>query len=192
MRAVPVRAQPAKDYTGVCLIMNVRAAIPEDAAAIAGIRVLTWQIAFRGIIPQPYLDAMDASANEAMWRASISEEMPRVLVAEAAGKVVGFSCFGCCRDEGASSSAGEIWALYVLPDDWDKGVGRQLWLESRRQLVEQGSTVISLWVLEKNLRAIRFYCAAGFAPDASSRKCFEIGGAQVPEIRYLHSVTSCH
>lgn len=172
------------------MTMNVRAALPDDAPAIAGIRVLTWQHAFRDIIPQPYLDAMDASENEAVWRGAISQEMPRVLVAEAEGKVVGFSCFGCCRDEGASSSAGEIWALYVLPDYWDKGVGRRLWLESRGQLVQQGSTVISLWVLEKNLKAIRFYCAAGFAPEESSRKCFEIGGAQVPEIRYLHPVMS--
>ncbi len=135
---------------------------------------------------------MDASENEAVWRGAISQGMPRVLVAEAAGKVVGFSCFGCCRDEGASSSAGEIWALYVVPEYWDKGVGRQLWLESRGQLVQQGSTVISLWVLEKNLRAIRFYRAAGFVPEESSWKCFEIGGAQVQEIRYLHSLTSCH
>lgn len=174
------------------MVMNVRAALPDDAPAIAGIRVLTWRHAFRGIIPQPYLDAMDASENEAVWRGSISKGMPRVLVAEAEGQVVGFSCFGPCRDEEASSSAGEIWALYVLPDYWDKGVGRRLWLESHRQLVEQGSTVISLWVLEKNLKAIRFYRAAGFAPEESSWKCFEIGGAQVPEIRYLHSVTSCH
>ena len=73
-----------------------------------------------------------------------------------------------------------------------KALARRLGLESRRQLVEQGGTVVSLWVLVKNLRAVRFYRAAGFVPEESSRKCFEIGGAQVPEIRYLHSVTSCH
>ncbi len=171
--------------------MSVRAAVPEDAAAIAGVRVLTWQHAFRGIIPQPYLDSMNASENEAVWLGAITEGMPRVLVGEAAGKVVGFSCFGPCRDEDASSEAGEIWALYVLPEFWAKGIGRELWLESCGQLEGQGSTVISLWVLEKNLRAIRFYRAAGFAPEASSRKCFEIGGAQVPEIRYLRPAAAC-
>jgi ribosomal protein S18 acetylase RimI-like enzyme len=78
----------------------------------------------------------------------------------------------------------------VLPGCWDKGLGRRLGLESRRKLVQQGSTEISLWVLEKNLKAIRCYRAAGFAPEESSRKCFEIGGAQVPEIRYLQPVMS--
>ena len=36
----------------------------------------------------------------------------------------------------------------------------------------------------QNARAIKFYRAAGFAPDLSSVKEFELGGKQLQEIRY--------
>jgi ribosomal protein S18 acetylase RimI-like enzyme len=45
---------------------------------------------------------------------------------------------------------------------------------------------VSLWVLERNTRAIRFYTAAGFAIEAGSEKEFELGGLLVREVRMIH------
>ena len=49
---------------------------------------------------------------------------------------------------------------------------------------EQGFKTVSAWVFTQNARAIKFYRAAGFAPDLSSVKEFELGGKQLQEIRY--------
>jgi RimJ/RimL family protein N-acetyltransferase len=51
-----------------------------------------------------------------------------------------------------------------------------------RALHEAGLDDITLWVLEGNERARRFYEACGFQPDGT-RQLLDIGGL-VPEIRY--------
>jgi RimJ/RimL family protein N-acetyltransferase len=45
-----------------------------------------------------------------------------------------------------------------------------------------GYTSITLWVLEANARARRFYQRAGFAPDGARHVLDDLGG--VTEIRY--------
>jgi RimJ/RimL family protein N-acetyltransferase len=52
-----------------------------------------------------------------------------------------------------------------------------------RQLADTGRTSVTLWVLEDNKRARRFYESSGFRPD-SARKLLDFG-EQVAEIRYL-------
>lgn len=92
--------------------------------------------------------------------------------------------FGPCRDDGAPAHAGEIWALYVAPEFWSSGVGRMLWLAACERMIEEGYQSVSLWVIAGNARAIRFYLAAGFAAEPSSRKAFTLGGGTLQEVRY--------
>jgi hypothetical protein len=47
------------------------------------------------------------------------------------------------------------------------------------------ATSISLWVVDGNARAISFYTAAGFRPEAGSIKQFELGGTRLQEARYV-------
>ena len=44
---------------------------------------------------------------------------------------------------------------------------------------------VSLWVIDRNERARRFYCAAGFNVEAESEKEFELGGAKLREVRMV-------
>jgi RimJ/RimL family protein N-acetyltransferase len=50
-------------------------------------------------------------------------------------------------------------------------------------LLKQGHRQCHLWVLAQNVRAIRFYKAAGFERDDSPTKTFEMDGVKVEEIR---------
>jgi RimJ/RimL family protein N-acetyltransferase len=50
---------------------------------------------------------------------------------------------------------------------------------------DRGFTTCSLWVFPQNERAIRFYRAAGFVPDAGPPQAFELGGRQLQEVRYV-------
>jgi RimJ/RimL family protein N-acetyltransferase len=52
-------------------------------------------------------------------------------------------------------------------------------------MAARGAARITLWVLAGNQRAIRFYCAAGFRPEAASTRTLAVGGVQVQEIRYV-------
>jgi ribosomal protein S18 acetylase RimI-like enzyme len=81
------------------------------------------------------------------------------------------SAFDRSRDAGTKSTVGEIWALYVLPEHWGKGAGLALWDGAREGLKEEGCTQVTLWVLLRNERALRFYeQAAGFKREMPSLK----------------------
>lgn len=164
--------------------MPTRAATSTDAEAIGQVHVASWQHAYRHILPAEFLAGLSVKKRQAMWAEAIATGRPHVMVAEADGRVVGFSAFGPCRDADASDAAFEIWAIYLAPSHWSQGLGRELWLASREALLERGARSVSLWVIANNERAIRFYNAAGFEAESSSLKTFELGGARIEEIRY--------
>lgn len=165
--------------------MSIHAATYEDARAIAEVHVLSWQHAYRGLLPQEFLAGLSVQGREGMWAESLINGLPSLRVAKVGGQVVGFSAYGPCRDEGSGPTDYEVWALYVVPAYWSTGLGHQLWLKSQEVMASQGAARISLWVLVGNERAIKFYAAAGFHPEPGSVKTFELGGVQVHEVRYV-------
>ena len=90
---------------------------------------------------------------------------------------------GRCRDaDRTGPGQGEVYAIYVLPEWWGRGAGRLLMAHVVRALAEAGQDDITLWVLEGNQRARRFYEAAGFRLDGA-RQELDLGGP-VTELRY--------
>ncbi|MGE0803377.1 MAG: N-acetyltransferase family protein [Lautropia sp.] len=165
--------------------MEIVPGLPEHAPAIAEIHVEAWQSAYQGIVPDVVLAALSVERREEYWRTALAEGNTQVLVARSANTVVGWVAFGACRDDGAPGDAGELWAIYISPRSWSRGVGQALWLRARNSLVEQGYRTASLWVLDDNQRAIRFYRAAGFQPEPSSTKEIAMGGKSLNETRYI-------
>jgi ribosomal protein S18 acetylase RimI-like enzyme len=165
--------------------MEICRATLKDAHAIAEIHVIAWQAAYNGIIPPAFLEGLSISKHEAHWREDISLGRPEVLIARSDDRVVGWVALGSCRDEGASFTDAEIWAIYVAPSHWSQGIGKSLWLRARAQLVEQGFLSVSLWVLAENQRATRFYRLAGFVPEEYNTKEICLGGKLLQEIRYV-------
>ena len=88
------------------------------------------------------------------------------MLAEAGGRLIGFVDFGVCRDEDvAPGLVGELFAIYVRPDCWGRGVGLALMHEARTRLQRDGFGEVVLWVIEGNRRAIGFYERLGFVRD---------------------------
>jgi ribosomal protein S18 acetylase RimI-like enzyme len=168
--------------------MPVRPATGDDAEAIAQVHVASWRSAYRRILAPEFLAGLSVEQRQARWSDAIANDLPHVLVADADGQVVGFSAFGPCRDADAGALAFEIWALYLAPSHWDRGLGRELWLASREALLQRGAQRVSLWVIANNARATRFYTLAGFAPQPESLKAFELGGMQLEEVRFWQSL----
>jgi len=163
-----------------------RPATPADVPAIAAVRIRSWQAAYRGSVPQDYLDALDVDAE-------ITRRQDRPLdgqhVAEAEGTVVGWLYVGPYRaDEGEQvpgPSCGEVGAIYALPEFWGRGVGRRLLAYGLGELRRLGLSPVLLWVLVANERARRLYERAGFHADGPVVG-FEVGGATLPEMRYRY------
>jgi GNAT superfamily N-acetyltransferase len=106
------------------------------------------------------------------------------LVAEIDGEIVGYVSVGPCRDE---PSEGELYAIYVHPEHWGTGIGRELIQAGEQRMRELGHQEAVLWVLEDNPRARRFYEAAGWSTDGTTRP-IELLGVEVPEVRYSKSL----
>jgi RimJ/RimL family protein N-acetyltransferase len=57
-------------------------------------------------------------------------------------------------------------------------------LAARARLVARKFLTVTFWVFVDNERAIRFYEAAGFAPNQNTLKEISVGGKSLREIRY--------
>jgi ribosomal protein S18 acetylase RimI-like enzyme len=172
------------------LTAAVRPMRAADCGRVAEIRVRGWRYAYRGLVPQPYLDALSAAEDAGRHRARLGRVDGGTvdLVAEAGGRVVGWASHGPCRDGGSAAGDAELYALYVDPDHLGTGAGRALLLECVRQGTALGRSRMFLWVLKENTRARRFYERAGFRADGAEEP-FEAGGALVPEVRYAAALT---
>jgi GNAT superfamily N-acetyltransferase len=164
-------------------VLSVRTATPEDAAGVADVHVRAWQTAYRGLLPDEYLDGLRAADRMVRYRFDVTEpDQPATIVAVDDGVICGFATTGPAQD-GAVPNAGLVHALYVEPALWGRGVGRLLMAEARTRLQRQGFLEGLLWVLVGNDRAQRFYRADGWLPDGS-RRDQEVWGIIVDEMRY--------
>ena len=169
--------------------VRVRKAGAGDAAAIAVVHVLSWQAAYEGLVPQDYLDGLDPARRRGLWDVVLAEgAWPRsgVLVAEIEDRVAGFAAFRPARDEDLDPSLiAEITALYLVPQAWGSGTGRQLMTSALDVLAHAGYRESALWVLDTNARARRFYESAGWRPDGTVKNDGSLGFL-LTEIRYRH------
>ncbi|MFD6999264.1 GNAT family N-acetyltransferase [Streptomyces mirabilis] len=164
-----------------------------DCERVAEIRIRGWQTAYRGLMPEAYLDALSVAEDAARRRERFGRGGGAIvnLVAERDGEVVGWACHGPYRDDearGDGIGAAELYAIYVDPERVGAGVGRALLTESIARCTAAGHERMLLWVLEGNARARRFYAQAGFGPDGGEEP-FDVDGVAVPEVRYARTLT---
>ena len=151
---------------------RLRRATTGDAAAIAAVHVETWRVAYAHVFPAEYLEGLSFAERQELWTRTLSGETFDVFVAELGGRIAGFVSSGPAEDE---SAPGELFALYVLPEDWGKGAGRVLLERAETALRDAGLEAAVLWVLEDNPRARRLYEAAGWGPDGGRKRLGERG-----------------
>jgi GNAT superfamily N-acetyltransferase len=163
--------------------MLLRPAEPEDAIAVARVHVRSWQAAYRTLLPDDYLDQLRPEDRAQKYDfASLDPLKPWTIVAAEGGLIHGFATTGPSRDPDRTNH-GELFALYVDPEQWGRGIGIALLSAARARLFSLGFRNAVLWVLAGNLRAERFYQIGGWAPDGTSRTV-SVWGITVDEVRY--------
>lgn len=169
--------------------MTIRVATVEDAEQIAAVHVQSWQGAYCGLLPDDFLNNLSVERRITQWQNILADPAKIVPVYEDEGQVVGFVSYGRCRDEDLDQDkTGEIYAIYLLPDRWGRGLGAALMQDGLIRLQKQGYKSVSLWVLAGNERAIHFYEQFGFRPDGTTKVESRLGGLELHEVRYVKSV----
>jgi RimJ/RimL family protein N-acetyltransferase len=147
----------------------IRPGTPDDAEATARLHLESWRAAYT--LTGPSLEQ----------RLDQHRRFPASFVAELDGDIVGFVGVGPSRDADAE---GELYTIYVAPDRWGTGVGRELIRAGEERLRELGYHTVVLWMLEGNARAQRFYESAGWSADGE-RRTIDFAGEALPEVRFV-------
>lgn len=101
------------------------------------------------------------------------------------GDPVGCVAYGKSRDR-ALTNWGEIVSIYLLPEYFGKGYGKNLLEIALLDLKQSGYQNIYLWVFKENQRARHFYEKNKFQFNKDECIC-EIVGEQLTDIRYIYS-----
>ena len=155
-----------------------------DAGQVGEVHVRAWQVAYRGVMPDSYLDGLRAEERADMWRQGVEQSWPGQRdVIECDGRVVGFAAYGP-EHGGDDPTRGELYAINLHPGRWRQGLGRQLIRHVTSELRRLGFRRAVLWVEATNDRARRFYESEGWSYDAGSDRVDTALGATVNEVRY--------
>ena len=165
--------------------VTIRPANVDDADDIGKVHVRAWQSAYRGVMPDDYLDGLEAQDHATRWRKHLIAPSPggRALVVVDDHRVVGFASLGPEGDRDAPSDIGQLYAINLDPDVWGRGIGRALLNVATDRLRELGYVQAVLWVVPDNHRARRLYESAGWCDD-ELRRDDEVFGVVVPQMRY--------
>jgi len=111
----------------------LRAATPSDVDAIAELHLASWRAAYRGIVPDAFLDGMTLESRVVRWRGAVASSLfplTETMVAVDGDTILGVCSFGQQRAR-AAPGIGEIYVLHIRPDSWRRGVGTLLLDDAR-------------------------------------------------------------
>ena len=159
--------------------MKIRKVLPEDINAYTNCGIACWQAAYKGIVPDEYLNSMPT--NKALWEKNLNRlENP------------GFCEYYCVIYDTemiglliVDTKHSEIWAIYLVEAFWGKGYGKEMLDFAINVLENAGHKQVCLWVFEENHRARRFYEKHGFALNGAKKTVDKYGGVPLVELQYV-------
>lgn len=166
--------------------VKVREAKIHDAPHIAEVHVKTWQHAYKGQIPDSYLNSLSIEQRTEGWKKQLESPEKGVysFVVEVDGRVVGWCTAGFSRDEDAVKEVGEIYGIYIHPDYMRTGLGSQLSNQALNSLRNDGYRKATLWVLITNEKTRKWYEKKGWRVEGKT-KTDKRGDVELHEIRYI-------
>ena len=168
--------------------MTCRDAVAADLPSLARVHIAAWRAAYHGLMNPEFLQSLGYEHAARRLRPALEAQPPLVVAVESNREIVGFSRFGASSDANVSPRTGEVFACNVDPQHWRCGFGAELMAATMARLAVMGYESCTLWVLEQNDRARRFYSALGFTPDGAAR--IEAADTEYPlsEVRYRSSL----
>ncbi len=151
--------------------LTIRKAKIEDAVAIAHVQVESWRTTYAGIVSDVFLTSLNKEERMRGWQQQILADNIFILVAEDETGIFGFAAGGEIREKLDGYDA-ELYAIYLLRERQQQGVGQRMTIRLASALKASGFTSMLVWVLER-LGAVQI-----------ARKVINIGGADLQELAF--------
>jgi len=166
--------------------VKIRKATLDDVEIISRIHALSWKTAYKGIVPQVYLDEFKEDFWVSAFTNWLKDNHLTVQLMIVDDQKIGCVSYGKSRDQSLPDWA-EVVSLYLLPEYFGKGYGRKLLEVALSDIKEAGFKNVYLWVLNENQRARRFYEKNNWQCKAEDEYICEISGKKLTDIRYIYS-----
>lgn len=166
--------------------VQIRESRLSDTVEIAELHQAAWKVAYKGIIHQSYLDGLDLDNRTQKWKKILSEgktDQYKHFVALDGDRIVGFADVGEPRDEGMLNHA-EMYAIYLHPDYFSRGIGAQLFDAVKQQALTFGYEALYVLVMVDNYRARKFYERMGATMVENGVFDIEIDDKPYKEMKY--------
>jgi len=156
---------------------QIQEATLKHVQGLANVHVKTWQQAYKGIIDQAHLDALDLKQREERWIniLQIPNRKSQVYVLlNNQNQVVGFYSIGESREK-EHNYTHELWGLYILPEYQGRGLGRFVFEDVKQKLHALNAQSLCVIVLKEG-PAVGYYKKMGAQIIQENQT--EIGGKQ--------------
>jgi GNAT superfamily N-acetyltransferase len=163
---------------------RLRSATREDARAIAQLHADSWRHAYKGALSEAFLAGDIVADRRDLWTQRLSAPPPgqHVVLAESAGRVVGFAC--------VYANADDTWGalldnIHVAASAQRQGIGERLLRTAAHWIAASNPrrAGLFLWVLQTNSNAQTFYSRLG-AENVGADVWAPPGGGAVPRFRF--------
>ncbi len=139
----------------------LRDATAADAAAVASLHLASWRDAYRGLLPDGFLDGALGGLMAAHWPAVLVRPLPGPVILAVAPGAPPLGFVAAWR-QGANM---HVDNLHLRPEARGAGIGRVLLGAAASRLLAEGFRTADLWALEGNRGALRFYARLGARLD---------------------------
>jgi GNAT superfamily N-acetyltransferase len=157
----------------------------KEAGLIADMHARSWATAYRGILPDTYLDDELARDRTAHWNTrfdQLANGAGEVFIAIIDEEPVGFVCV-IAPDETGSALVDN---LHAMPEAKGTGLGTAMLATAAQWAADRGAKNMHLYVLEPNVAAIGFYESRGW--HLAGREDDTMGGIDIIALRYTRPI----
>lgn len=163
--------------------ISIRKGTKKDSELISRIYAESWRSAYKGMVPDEYLNDLKDDFWVEKFQMWISEDIFKVKIIYADNKAAGAAAYGKSRDEKFADYA-EICSFYLIPEYFRKGLGTALMKSVIDEIYNEGYKHCYLWVLDANSNARMFYENMGFRCN-NDQYNFKILNKDLTDLRYI-------
>lgn len=163
----------------------IRATV-EHVEEMGLVHACSWQAAYQGIIADDIIAGFTPKKRAEILFNAISSQQEEYYLFKVDGTAAGIASLSKSHEQDAPPCLGEIYSIYFHPSVWGTAAaqaGLEFCIDRLRSL---GYTSISIWVLNDNIRARKFYEKHGFTFDGNKKE-IEIGKSLL-EVRYSKKI----
>lgn len=161
--------------------IQIRWCQEEDWGELGRIHCLSYHSTYKSIMPEDYLKTITINERQQFYRNILKKgRMNTAILIEED------TALGLLRISELEENRIVIEELYLLEDCRGKGFGTTFLLWIEEELIRRSGRTLELWVLQENLRAIKFYQRYGFERTGEERVI--VRGKELIQIQYIKRI----